>query len=277
MSDDLEQEVARHYGRGDITKPILDGLKSAGVDIDSLSLEDLAPVDEFHIGGRAASEYVLAKLALTPDDHVLDIGCGIGGTSRYMAKAFGCRVSGIDLTPEFIDTARSLNERTGLADRVAFEVASALDLPFEDATFDAAITFHVAMNIKDRPKLYAEAARVLKPGTKFCIYDVMRGKTGTLRYPTPWAETAETSHLTSPDEMQDLLAEAGFTVDEVEDRSEFGIAFFRRRLAAAAEGPPPIGLHLLMGPTAREKFSNLLQSLEAGAVAPVVMIARREQ
>lgn len=277
MSDDLEQAVARHYGRGDITKPILDGLKSAGVDIDGLKLEDLAPVDEFHIGGRAASEYVLTKLALTPGDHVLDIGCGIGGTARYMAKAFGCRVTGIDLTPEFIETARSLSERTGLADRVAFEVASALDLPFNDATFDAAITFHVAMNITDRPKLYAEAARVLKPGAKFCIYDVMRGKTGTLRFPTPWAETAETSHLTSPEEMQDLLVEAGFTVNEVEDRSEAGIAFFRQRLAAAADGPPAVGLHLLMGPTAREKFSNLLQSLEAGAVAPVVMIARREQ
>jgi MPBQ/MSBQ methyltransferase len=105
----------------------------------------------------------------------------------------------------------------------------------------------------------------------------MSGTTGTLRYPTPWAETAETSHLTSPEEMQDLLAEAGFTVDEVEDRSEAGIAFFRQRLAAAAEGPPPVGLHLLMGPTAREKFSNLLQSMEAGAVAPVVMIARRDQ
>lgn len=276
MSDDLEQAVARHYATADVTKPILDGLKSAGVDIDGLKLEDLAPVDEFHIGGRAASEYVLAKLALAPEHHVLDIGCGIGGTARFMAKSYGCRVTGIDLTPEFIETARSLSERTGLADRVAFEVASALDLPFDDAAFDAAITFHVAMNIRDRPKLYAEAARVLKPGTQFCIYDVMRGKTGALRFPTPWAETAETSHLTSPEEMQDLLAEAGFTVDEVEDRSEAGIAFFRQRLAAATGGPPPIGLHLLMGPTAREKFSNLLQSLEAGAVAPVVMIARRD-
>ena len=275
MSDDLEHAVARHYATGDITKPILDGLKSAGLDIDGLSVEDLAPVDEFHIGGRAASEYALDKLALTPDHHVLDIGCGIGGTARFMAKAYSCRVSGIDLTPEFIETARSLSERTGLADRVEFEVASALDMPFDDATFDAAITFHVAMNIKDRPGLYAEAARVLKPGAKFCIYDVMRGRTGTLLYPTPWAETAETSHLTSPEEMRDLLAEAGFRVEEVEDRSEAGIAFFRQRLAAAADGPPPVGLHLLMGPTAREKFSNLLQSMQAGAVTPVVMIARR--
>lgn len=275
MSDDLERAVARHYGRGDITKPILDGLKSAGVDVDGLSLEDLAPVDEFHIGGRAASEYVLAKLALTPDHHVLDIGCGIGGTARFMAKAYGCRVSGVDLTPDYIETAKRLSELTRLADRVSFEVASALDLPFEDATFDAAITFHVAMNIKDRPALYAEAARVLKPGAQFCIYDVMRGDRGSVRYPAPWAETAETSHLTTPDEMRDLLGEAGFTVDEVEDRSEAGIAFFRQRVAAAAEGPPPVGLHLLMGPTAREKFTNMLQSLEAGAVAPVVMIARR--
>lgn len=276
MSDDLERAVASHYGKPDIVGRIFGGLKAAGIDPDHLKPEDLAPVDEFHIGGRAASEHVLAKMGLDKDQHVLDIGCGIGGTARYLAQVFGCRVSGIDLTPDFIDAARTLSERTGLADRVEFKVASALDLPFDDATFDAAITFHVAMNIKDRPALYAEAARVLKPQAQFCVYDVMRGETGSVRYPTPWAETAETSHLTTPGETRELLEQAGFTVEEVEDRTAAGIEFFRQRLALSPDGPPPLGIHLLLGPTARERFANVQQGLEEGALAPVAMIARRE-
>ena len=277
MSEDLERAVARHYAKPDIVERIFAGLKAAGIDPDHPTPEDLAPIDEFHIGGRAASEHVLAKLAPAKDHHVLDIGCGIGGTSRYMARTFGCRVSGIDITPEFIDAARTLSERTGLADRVDFQIASALDLPFEDATFDAAFTFHVAMNIKDRPTLYGEAARVLKPRARLCIYDVMRGETGAVRYPTPWAETAETSHLTTPEEMRGLLEEAGFTVEEEEDRTAAGIAFFRQRLSESAGGPPPLGLHLLIGPSAKERFANLLQALEEGALAPVVMMVRRSQ
>jgi len=275
MTDDLEHAVARHYGRGDIARRILEALKAAGVDLDRLKPDDLAPVDEFHIGGRAASEQVLARLALNKGHHVLDIGCGIGGTARYMAQAYGCRVSGIDLTPEFIEAAITLSKRTGLADKVEFQVASALTLPFDDASFDAAITFHVAMNIKDRATLYGEAARVLKLGALFCVYDVMRGATGAVRYPAPWAETAETSHLTTPDEMGKLLEQAGFGVEDVEDRTAAGIAFFRERLSASADGPAPLGAHLLLGPGAREMFENVLKGMEEGALAPVAMIARR--
>jgi MPBQ/MSBQ methyltransferase len=275
MSDDLESAVARHYGRPDLAGRILDGLKAAGADPDNLKPEDLAPVEEFHIGGRAATIEVLARLALGSDHHVLDIGCGIGGTARYMARTFGCRVSGIDLTPEYIEAARVLTERAGLTNLADFRVASALALPFEDASFDAAITFHVAMNIKDRPALYVEAARVLKRQAAFCVYDVMQGEAGSVRYPTPWAETAETSHLTTPDDMHRLLEEAGFEVLEVEDRTAAGIEFFRQRLAPSSDGPPPLGLHLLLGAGAREKFENVLRGLEEGALAPVVMIARR--
>ena len=132
MSGELETAVSRHYGRGDVTRRILDALKAAGADPDRLKLEDLAPVDEFHIGGRAATQYVLAKMPLGKDQHVLDIVCGIGGAARYLASAHGCRVTGIDLTPEYIDAANALTERVDLADRVRFEAASAIALPFED-------------------------------------------------------------------------------------------------------------------------------------------------
>lgn len=275
MAHDLEDAVARHYGASGLPQIILDALTASGLDPDRLRPEDLAPIDEFHIGGRAATEHAVAKMRLWPEAHVVDIGCGLGGAARYIAVKAGCRVTGVDLTPAYIEAARVLTERTGLADRIDYRAASALHMPFDAATFDAALTLHVAMNIKDRAGLYREIARVLKPGASFCLYDVMRGEKGDLRYPVPWAETPATSHLTTPQEMQVLLADAAFQLVETEDRTSFGIAFFRERLAATAGGPPAAGLHLLMGANAREKFQNMLANLESGSIAPVVMIARR--
>jgi SAM-dependent methyltransferase len=275
MGDDLEGAVARHYGGGDLKDRILKAIAAAGLDADSLTPEQLAPVDEFHIGGRAATIHAVAKMGLKADDHVLDVGCGIGGATRYIASTFGCRATGIDLTPGYIEAAEDLARRTGLADRIAYRTGSALAMPFEDGAFDAAITLHVAMNIKDRAGLYREVARVLKPGAIVCVYDVMQGPNTGLRFPVPWAETPATSHLTTPQEMLALLGDAGLVVEEVEDRTAFAVDFFRRNLAGSAAGAPPLGLHIVMGATAREKFQNMLAGAEAGAIAPTVMIARR--
>jgi SAM-dependent methyltransferase len=150
MADDIEDSVARHYGVADLTGRILKALAAAGIDADSIAPEQLAPVDEFHIGGRAATMHAVAKMGLEAAEHVLDVGCGIGGATRYLASAMGCRVTGIDLTPGYIAAARELARRTGLAERIDYRVASALAMPFEDRTFDAGLTLHVAMNIKDR-------------------------------------------------------------------------------------------------------------------------------
>jgi ubiquinone/menaquinone biosynthesis C-methylase UbiE len=274
MATNLERDVAAHYGTPDLVQKLLAGLSAAGVDPNRLTVKDLGPVDEFHIGGRAATEHAVAKMALTPSMQVLDVGCGVGGASRYLASAIGCRVTGIDLTPEYIEAARELSRRTGLSDKITYRTASALAMPFADASFDAAITLHVAMNIKDRDGLYGEVARVLKPGAQFCIYDVMKGAAEGLRYPVPWAETAETSHVTTPAETQALLERAGFAVEQVEDRRDFAIAFFRERLAQPAGGATPSALSLLM-PNARVKSENMLANIEQGRISPVVMIARK--
>jgi SAM-dependent methyltransferase len=276
MGDDLETAVARHYGVGDLKDRILKAIAAAGLDADRLTPEQLAPLDEFHIGGRAATIHAVAKMGLKADDRVLDVGCGIGGATRYIASAFGCRVTGIDLTPGYIEAAEELARRTGLADRVTYRVGSALAMPFGDGVFDAAITLHVAMNIKDRAGLYREVARVLKPGAVLCIYDVMQGGNPGLRFPVPWAETPVTSYLTTPREMEALLGDAGLAIVEIEDRTAFAVEFFRRSLAnAAAAGAPPLGLHIVMGATARGKFQNMLAAAESSAIAPTVMIARR--
>ncbi len=272
---DIESAVARHYGVPDLLGRIYTGLEAAGADPARLTLEDLAPVDEFHIGGRKATVHAVGKLAPDRDSHVLDVGCGIGGAARYMASEAGCRVTGIDLTREFVETARLLTESTGLGARVAYEVASALDMPFADGAFDGAITLHVAMNIRDRAGLYGEVARVIKRGATFCIYDVMKRGEDAVTYPVPWAETADTSHLTTPDEMLELLEAAGFEVFEVEDRTDFAREFFKQTLAAISDGPPPLGLHLLMGASRPLKLKNMLQNVEQGRIAVVQMLARR--
>ena len=274
MPTDLERDVAAHYGTQDLVQKLLAGLSAAGVDPSRLTVKDLGPIDEFHIGGRAATEHAVAKMALTANMHVLDVGCGIGGASRYLASAIGCRVTGIDLTPEYIEAARELSRRTGLSDKITYQASSALAMPLADASFDAAITLHVAMNIKDRDGLYGEVTRVLKPGAQFCVYDVMKGAVDGLLYPVPWAETAETSHLTTPVEMQALLERAGFTVEQVEDRRDFAITFFRERLAQAPGGAPPSALNLLMS-NPRVKSENMLANIEQGRISPVVMIARK--
>jgi len=272
---DLERNVAAHYGKQNLASRLLDALQATGLEPEKLSVRDLGAVDEFHIGGRPATEFLLSKLGLNANQHVLDVGCGIGGATRVVADTCGCRVTGIDLTPEYIDAARELTRRTGLEQRISYEVASALGLPFPDASFDAAITIHVAMNIRDRPRLYSEVARVLKSGARFGIYDVMRDRQDGLQFPVPWANSEETSHLTTPAEMHRLLDAAGFTIEETIDRKAEALAFFRERMAAAAAGgPPPIGLHLIMD-NAPTKMTNMLANLQQGRITPVMMIARR--
>jgi SAM-dependent methyltransferase len=272
---DIETAVSEHYGSQNLLERIVARLGDMGIAPEDVTPDDLAPVDELHVGGRAATEYAVLRLGPLKGDQVLDIGCGIGGAARYLAAHVGCRVTGIDLTPEFIAVARALSQMTGLQEQTAFEVASALDMPFEVGAFDAAITLHVAMNIPDRAGLYAEAARVLKPGGRLCVYDVMRKGEGAVPYPMPWAEGPETSHLTTPGEMADLLEGAGFEVELTEDRADFAKDFFRRSFAAMQGGPKPLGPHLIMGANAREKLENISGAVSEGLLAPVLMMARR--
>ncbi len=269
-----ENAVAQHYGDANLMERILAGLEAAGADLNRLQPDDLAPVDEFHLGGRKATALAVAKMSLRADQHVLDVGCGIGGAARYIATQTGSKVTGLDLTPEYVEIARKLSDLTGLGDKTAFETGSALAMPFDDGAFDAAVTFHAAMNIADREALYGEIARVLKPGATLCIYDVMKKNEGDLAFPVPWASTPDTSHLTTPDEMLTLLVGAGFEVVDVEDLTDFALDIFKQGQAAGADGPPPLGAHLVMGVSAPEKIKNTLSNLEDGLVAPVQMIAR---
>ena len=273
-----ERSVSEHYTHGRLVAAIREGLAALGKTPDAVTIDDLAPVDEFHIGGRQATEHFIGQLDLAPDDHVLDVGCGIGGTSRFVAERYGCRVSGIDLTPEYVETARTLCEWVGLGERVTVQQASALEMPFDDGTFDAAYMLHVGMNIADKTGLFAEVARVLGPGGIFGVYDVMRTGGDDLVYPVPWAETAETSAVASPNDYKAALRAAGFEISAECNRWDFAIAYFERMRtrAAEADGPPPLGHHIEMGESAPLMIANMRGNIAAGGTAPVEIIARRD-
>jgi ubiquinone/menaquinone biosynthesis C-methylase UbiE len=271
----LEEEVAAHYTGLDRTRVIVDALRAAGKDPDQLSIDDLAPVDEFHIRGREATVDLGRALGLRADQHVLDVGSGIGGASRYFAATYGACITGIDLTPEYCRLATRFARSTGLADRLDYRQGSALAMPFEAATFDAAYTQHVAMNIADKPALYAEIARVLKQGGTFGIYDVLQGLGGEVVYPTPWANDASTSFLATPNEMRRLLEAAGFRIESWRDKTAAGRAFFATVLSRVAEsGPPQLGLHLLL-PDFRPRAENMLRSLADDRLAVLEIVCRK--
>ena len=275
-----EDKIARHYTHGSLLPAILDALRAAGINPEHPSSDDLAPVDEFHIGSRAATVEFAQELGVAPGMRLLDIGSGIGGPARYFAAHRGCFVAGVDLSAEYCETARELSLRTGLADRTEFRHASAASLPWEAAAFDGAFMLHVGMNIAAKAEVFGEISRVLKPGAVFGIFDIMREAEGDLKFPVPWAAGPETSFVETAAVYAGLLRDAGFEVVRQRSRRDFALAFFAKMresmsAAAASGGPPRLGLPIVMGPTAPVKLGNLGGMVERGTLAPVEMISRK--
>ena len=272
---EIEQAVARHYAHGSLEETILSALAAAGKDLNRLTPKDLAPVDEFHVGGRQATIAFAQEFGLRPGMRLLDIGCGLGGAARYFADAHGCQVTGIDLSGEYVGVANALAARVGLAERVSCRAGSALALPFAPGSFDAAYMFHVGMNIEDKSRLFAEVRRVLAPSGLFGIYDVMRLAAGELSYPVPWASGPESSFVADAGTYQRLLAAAGFEVLIQRDRRDFALEVFGlMRTRGAAGGPGPLGLHLVMGANAGQKVKNMIADISAGLITPTELICR---
>jgi MPBQ/MSBQ methyltransferase len=270
-----EVQVAKHYSSENLEERVLAAFESTGKPRDEISAADLSAMDEFHIGGREATEAIAAQMKLRPGMHLLDVGSGIGGPARFFASKFDCRVTGIDLTEEFVRAATALTGRVGLAALARFEQGSALELPFAEESFDGAYIFHVGMNLVDKRKLFREVKRVLRPGSILAIYDVMGIADGELHFPVPWATSADHSFVAPVQEYRSGLQSEGFRITAERERRAFAIDFFARMRKRLAEGGPrALGTHLLMGADAEAKRENLVEGLQKGIVAPVEIIAQ---
>jgi ubiquinone/menaquinone biosynthesis C-methylase UbiE len=272
-----QADVSEHYTHGNLLEAIRAGLASLGKTPGNLTADDLASVDEFHIGGRQASMDFLDQLGFAPDMHILDVGCGLGGAARFAAFRYGSRITGIDLTPEYVATGATLCDWVGLGPRVSLHEGNALAMPFDDGAFDGAYMLHAGMNIADKDKLAADVSRVLKSGSLFGVYDILRTGRGELAYPVPWASSAGLSQVAGPEDYKRALQTAGFEIMSERNRRDFALNFFEelRARGAAAGGPPPLGLHLLMGKATPEKVKNMIANVSDGLVAPVELIARK--
>ena len=258
-----DNAINKHYGISGILNSILDGLESSGKDTHSLNPEDLSPIDEFHTRGKE-STIELADVAQIQQHHkVLDVGCGLGGSARYISNEYGCSVIGIDLTDEYVDAANKLTELVKLADKVSFKQGSALELPFPSENFDIVWTEHTQMNIADKEKFYGELSRVLKPNGRLVFHDVFLGTTREPHYPTPWAEYDSLSSLCTQEEAKSAIQNSNLKVNEWEDKSKKSLEFFKEIIKKTEKsGPPPLGFHLLMGKTAKTKLLNIARNLE---------------
>lgn len=269
----LEQNVAEYYTRGMLEDKILSALRSAGKNLEQLRPDDLAALDNLHVGGREATEALVGLIALRAGMHLLDVGCGLGGPARYFAEQ-GCQVTGIDLTDEFVRVAASLTRLLKLDQKAQFRQGSALEMPFDSGIFDGAYMIHVGMNIEDKAGVFREVARVLKKGGRFAIFDIMRKDNGAFEFPLPWALSPETSFVGSVADYRQALERAGFRIDHQRERRQFAIEFMERMMRGAAGASAPVlGVHLLMGEQAPVMLNNVMAAIVTGAMEPVELVA----
>jgi SAM-dependent methyltransferase len=260
--------MSDHYRRAEGLAKIL-----ARIDETSpgdLSPDVLAPLDQFHSGGLAATRDLANLAAIKPGEAVLDVGCGVGGPARVLAAEHGARVRAVDLSPAYVEIGRALSKKSGIA--VIFEAANALDLPFADASFDLVWTQHASMNIADKPRLYRELRRVLRPEGRLAFHDLLVGaKPGPLQFPVPWADGAEESFLISAKDLRTLLASCGFRERIWQDRTAATLAYFEKMPPPTAPAPP-LGIHLLLGPGFPAMAANIRRNMAEGRLGAAMAV-----
>jgi methylenetetrahydrofolate--tRNA-(uracil-5-)-methyltransferase len=274
---DTPELVEKHYDAGEgLGARLIAALTEAGLDLDNLTPRDLAPLDQLHTRGWPATVEHAEEFGFTPEMRVLDVGCGIGGPARYIAHKYGCHVTGVDLTPEYIRAAEILTAQMGLSDRMDFQCANALGLPFEDQSFDAVWSQNVSMNIPDSQDLYREFHRVLKPGGRVFMAEMGQGPGGPLHFPVPWARKPEISFLQTPDEMRANVLASGLEIDSFVDDSDIAMEWSKRQASKPKPPVRPVLVPMLVfGDDFPERARNTSRNMAEQRALSIRVIARR--
>ena len=266
--------IHSYYSPNDLYNKIIEGLHKLGKDPATVSLDDLQPVDEFHIRGDTATKELIGLSGFTADMHILDVGCGIGGSTRRLAHEIGCRVTGIDLSEEYIDAAQRLTQLLGMQDRVQFAAASALDLPFDDHAFDGVWSLQMNMNVEDKLGWLKETRRVLKPGGRAILYEVCGNRNDPLHFPVPWAQDGSMSFLVSPEAFREAVAAAGFAIEVWNDKTDLAQQAFAKAQKPSGEPTLPVlGVYMLVGNDIGTKAYNLHLNLDEERVSLIEAVA----
>jgi ubiquinone/menaquinone biosynthesis C-methylase UbiE len=270
--------IETHYADKGFVNRVLSAIAAAGIDIDRLSSDDLSTFDEFHSRGRLATAEIASQLNLSDKMHVLDVGCGIGGPSRFLATNFKCRVTGIDLTAEYCELARILAEKLGLSKLLEYHHGSATELPFENGSFDVVWTQHVAMNIKDKTSLYSEIFRVLKPGGALAIHDILAGKNQPIHFPVPWADRQDISFLATSDELKSYLNKSGMEIVKWSDKFAITLDWIKATLEKIKKGElPKLSIEIFLGNSLLPMLDNVHRNLIENRITVFEIIATRKK
>ena len=262
------KHIHSYYSPNDLYNSIIEGLNTIGKELAEVTLDDLQPVDEFHIRGNVATKELIQLSDFTPDMHILDVGCGVGGSTRRLSHETGCCVTGIDLSEQYIDAAERLTKLLNMQERVKFHAASALALPFDDNTFDGAWAIQMNMNVEDKLSWLKEVYRVLKPGGRAILYEVCGSNNTPVHFPVPWAQDSTMSFLVPPEEFRDVITLAGFDIDVWEDKTDLAQKAFAHMTKPVGEPDlPELGVHLLVGNDILTKAYNLHRNLDEERVS----------
>lgn len=277
MSD--TRVITSHYETGGLGDRILAGLRASGKNPDAgVSIDDLVAVDHYHSCGKDATLDVLKLADIPKGAKVLDVGGGIGGPARLVAKTADAQVTVVDLTDEYVKVGELLTQITKLSDRVKFIHASALEMPVPDGSFDVAWLQHSTMNIPDKKRLFAEIRRVVRPGGKVVMHEIMKGPSGDPHYPITWASHPSASFVNTPEEYRQLIKEAGLVEKVWKDVTADTLGWIAARRPDPSKPPPPVpplGLHTLHPDFPKTLGPNYVRSLNEGRAVVVQALLTR--
>lgn len=268
MNTTHQDLLTSHYADERLAIRLQEALVAEGLNPEQLTLDDIAAIDQLHVGGRRSSRQLAEQAGFLPGQKVLDLGCGTGGSSRLLVDEYGLQVVGVDITQPFVDVAQWLTQATGLTTRTKFICADAQCLPLETASFDAVWSQHTLMNLPDLAKGLAEVNRVLKPGGSLLLHEVLQGDNlEPLAFPVPWADTASTSHLKSLSQLEEYLTTAGFVQVKQQEVTEQALNWRQKHTDKEARGQTGILTpQLIFGPRFLHMGKNLMANLAAGKV-----------